>query len=150
MASEKKRVDDTTLPLLTPKLPRIKDRRGGSDSLVKLMQRIQTGQPERRGFRERRATPRVAVQLDIEAEEGGETVVMRSHDLSTFGVGVKSGPTLEKGNRITIRLFLPDEPTTPIELKAEVLGPFGENGGVRMKFINPPVEAVRRIHRLLT
>lgn len=90
------------------------------------------------------------MQLDIEAEEGGETVVMRSHDLSTFGVGVKSGPTLEKGSRIAVRLFLPDEPTTPIELKAEVLGPFGENGGVRMKFINPPVEAVRRIHRLLT
>ena len=63
---------------------------------------------------------------------------------------VKSGPTLKKGSRITIRLFLPDEPTTPIELKAEVLGPFGEHGGVRMKFINPPVEAVRRIHRLLT
>ncbi|MBL8933221.1 MAG: hypothetical protein JNM69_01630, partial [Archangium sp.] len=72
MASEKKKVDDTTLPLLTPKLPRMKDRRGGSDSLVKLMQRIQTGQPERRAFRDRRATPRVAVQLDIEAEEGGE------------------------------------------------------------------------------
>lgn len=54
MASEKKRVDDTTLPLLTPKLPRIKDRRGSSDSLVKLMQRIRAGQPERRGFRERR------------------------------------------------------------------------------------------------
>ena len=36
------------------------------------------------------------------------------------------------------------------EIKAEVLGPFGESGGVRMKFINPPVEAVRRIHRLLT
>ena len=149
MASEKKRVDDTTLPLLTPKLPRIKDRRGGGDSLVKLMQRIQTGAPERRGFRERRATPRDAVSIDIEAEDGGETVMMRTHDLSTFGVGVASGPTPKKGTRLVIRLFLPDDPE-PISLKAEVLGPFGEQGGARMKFLNPPVEAVRRIHRLLT
>lgn len=149
MASEKKRVDDTTFPLLTPKLPRVKDRRGGSDSLVKLMQRIQTGAPERRHFRERRATPRVAVSLDLEADDAGETVMMRSHDLSTFGLGVSSGPTPKRGSRITLRLFLPDDPTTPLELKAEVLGPFGENGGARMKFINPPVEAVRRIHRLL-
>jgi hypothetical protein len=64
-------------------------------------------------------------------------------------VGVASGPTPKKGSRITIRLFLPDD-AEPIELKAEVLGPFGEHGGARMKFINPPVEAVRRIHRLLT
>jgi len=151
MASEKKRVDDTTLPLLTPKLPRIKDRRGGSASLVKLMARIQNGAPERRAFRDRRATPRVAVTIDIEADDAeGERVMMRTHDLSTFGVGVSSGPTPRKGSKILIRLFLPDDPTTPLELKVLVLGPFGEQGGARMKFIDPPVEAVRRIHRLLT
>ncbi|MBE2253485.1 MAG: PilZ domain-containing protein [Myxococcus sp.] len=151
MASEKKRVDDTTLPLLTPKLPRIKDRRGGSDSLSKLMQRIQNGAPERRAFRDRRATPRVAVAIDLEADDSqGERVMMRTHDLSTFGVGVAAGPTPKKGSKIVVRLFLPDDPTTPLELKVLVLGPFGEHGGARMKFINPPVEAVRRIHRLLT
>lgn len=149
MASEKKRVDDTTLPLLTPNLPRIKDRRGGGDSLVKLMQRIQTGAPERRAFRERRATPRVAVSLSVETRDGAETVMLRTHDLSTFGLGIASGPTPKKGSRITLRLFLPDDPTAPLELLALVLGPFGEKGGARMKFINPPVEAVRRIHRLL-
>ncbi|MBL8922725.1 MAG: PilZ domain-containing protein [Myxococcaceae bacterium] len=149
MASEKKKVDDTTLPLLTPKLPRMKDRRGGSDSLSKLVQRIQTGAPERRAFRDRRATPRVAVALDLEAGDGGQAVMMRTHDLSTFGVGVASGPTPKKGSRITIRLFLPDDPTTPLELKVVVIGAFGEHGGARMKFLNPPVEAVRRIHRLL-
>lgn len=147
MASEKKRSD--ALPLITPKLPRVKDRRGGSDSLAKLMKRIQTGQPERRQFRERRATPRVTVALDLEASGNGETVTMRSHDLSTFGLGVASGPTPKKGSRIALKLFLPDDPTTPLELDAEVLGPFGEEGGARMKFLNPPVEAVRRIHKLL-
>lgn len=150
MASGKKRVDDTTLPLLTPKLPRIRDRRGGAASLSKLMQRIQTGAPERRAFRERRATPRVAVTLDLEAEGDGERVMMRTHDLSTFGLGVASGPTPRLGSRITLRLFLPDDPTAALELEAEVIGPFSQAGGARMRFINPPVEAVRRIHRLLS
>jgi hypothetical protein len=151
MASEKKRVDESTLPLLIPSLPRTKDRRGGSGSLIKLMARIQSGAPERRAFRDRRATARIAVTIDIETHDSeGERVVMSTHDLSTFGVGVSSGPTLKKGSKIRIRLFLPDAPTTPLELNALVLGPFGDQGGVRMRFINPPVEAVRRIHRLLS
>lgn len=136
------------MPLLTPKLPRVKDRRGGAESLAKLMKRIQTGEPERRQFRERRATPRVTVALDLEASGDGETVTMRSHDLSTFGVGIASGPTPKKGRRVKLKLFLPDDPT-PLELDAEVLGPFGDEGGARMKFLNPPVGAVRRIHKLL-
>ncbi|MCA2978912.1 MAG: PilZ domain-containing protein [Myxococcaceae bacterium] len=148
MVSEKKRVDDATLPLLTPKLPHLKDRRGGAASLVKLMERIQKGAPERRGFRERRASPRIAVALDVEARGGGETMVMRTHDLSTFGVGVAAGPTPRRGSRLVIRLILPDDPQ-PLELKAEVLGPFGPQGGARMKFVAPPVDAIRRIHRLL-
>lgn len=147
MASKK--VDDTTLPLLTPKLPRQKDRRGGGEAVAKLMERIQTGAPERRGFRERRASARVVVSLTIEVGSGGERVLMQTHDLSTFGLGVRVGPTPTIGSTVTVRLFLPDDPTTPVELKAIVLGAYSNTGGARMKFVSPPVEAVRRIHRLL-
>lgn len=149
MASSKKKVDDTTLPLLTPQLPRQKDRRGAGDGVAKLMKRIQTGAPERRAFRERRASPRVMVAISLEADDAGETLMMQTHDLSTFGLGVRQGPTPAVGRRLSLRLFLPDDATTPLELEAVVLGPYGDLGGARMKFVRPPVEAVRRIHRLL-
>lgn len=138
------------LPLLTPKLPQIPDRRGGQDdSLVRLFERIQKGEKERRSFRERRATPRVAVALDVETDEAGTRVMQTTHDLSTFGVAVHGGTTPTVGTRIRVKIFLPDDPKKPLDLEAEVLGSFDEQGGTRMRFVKPPVEDVRRIHRFL-
>jgi hypothetical protein len=51
---------------------------------------------------------------------------------------------------MSLRLFLPDDLAAPLQLKAEVLGPFDEEGGVRMRFVKPDLEAVRRIHRLVS
>ena len=137
------------LPLITPKLPQVPDRRGqGEDSLVKLFERIQKGEKERRSFRERRATPRVSVEFAVKTNDGGEQLVRTTHDLSTFGMALKGGTTPAAGTRLDIQLFLPDDPA-PLELKAEVLGAFGPDGGARLKFISPPIEAVRRIHRFL-
>ncbi len=138
------------LPLITPKLPHLPDRRGQSDdSLKKLLDRIQKGEEERRSFRERRATPRVAVALDVETREGEEKVTQRTHDLSTFGVSVRGGATPPAGTRLRIKIFLPDDPVTPLDLEAEVLGSFDATGGTRMRFVNPDLHAVRRIHRFL-
>lgn len=138
------------LPLLTPKLPQLQDRRGAADdSVVKLFQRIQKGEKERRNFRDRRATPRVAVGLDIEARAGDETMMLQTHDLSTFGLSIAGGATPKTGTMLALRLFLPDDPANPLELKAEVVGSFDASGGVRVKFIKPDIDAVRRIHRLV-
>ena len=43
----------------------------------------------------------------------------------------------------------PDKPDEPVELEAQVLGSFDERGGLRLKFVAPPLPAVRRIHRLV-
>ncbi len=151
MAADKKTPSDFNLPLLTPQLPRLKDRRGRSgEAMNALLKRIQTGAQERRSFRERRATPRAVIALDVEALDGGEAVMLRTHDLSTFGLAVSTGPTPKVGQKLTVRLFLPDEPTVPLVLKVEVLGSFSATGGVRMKFVKPSVEAVKRIHRFVT
>jgi hypothetical protein len=144
-------VSTTGLPLLTPRLPVQRDRRGGNDgSMVQLLDRISRGEKERRSFRERRATPRASVALTLEASGEGETALRRTHDLSTFGLSVRTGPTPRKGVTLALRLFLPDAPEAPLELSAVVLGPFDSAGGVRMRFIDPPIEVVRRIHRLVT
>ena len=141
---------DALLPLLTPKLPQTLDRRTNTgEAMVKLFDRIKQGESERRNFRDRRATPRVNVGLALEAGEGEETMRLVTNDLSTFGLSISGGPTPKKGTKLTLKLFLPDEPTTPLELEAEVLGPLGKDGGVRMRFLKPDLEAVRRIHKLV-
>jgi len=141
------------LPLLTPKLPQTLDRRSNTgEAMVKLFDRIKHGEGERRNFRDRRATPRVNVGLTLEAnatDSAADTIRLVTHDLSTFGLSISGGATPKKGTRLTLKLFLPDEPTEPLLLDAEVLGPLGSEDGVRVKFIKPELEAVRRIHKLV-
>lgn len=148
--SRTKSLPEALLPLLTPKLPQTVDRRSQTgESMVKLFDRIKQGESERRSFRDRRATPRVNVGLTLEAGEGDEAMRLVTHDLSTFGLSISGGATPKKGTKLSLRLFLPDEPTNPLVLEAEVLGPLGSDGGVRVKFIKPDLDAVRRIHRLV-
>ncbi len=141
---------EAMLPLLTPRLPPTVDRRQSTgEAMVKLFDRIKQGEEERRSFRERRATPRVNVGLALEAEAGEERMRLITNDLSTFGLSISGGPTPKKGTKVSLKLFLPDEPATPLQLEAEVLGPLSREGGVRMRFLKPDLEAVRRIHKLV-
>ena len=140
------------LPLIAPSLRTEKqpDRRGSrSDSLLGLFQRLSKGAEERRAFRERRATPRVAVELECEERTTDSRYVRMTNDLSTFGMSTRQGHTPASGTRLTLSLFLPDEPLAPLKLDAEVLGPYDSGGGMRMRFKNPSVESVKRIHRYL-
>jgi hypothetical protein len=138
------------LPLITPPKPRPKDRRGRSEqSLLGLYTRLSKGAPERRSFRERRATPRVPVELECEESNGDSRYVRLTTDLSTFGMSTKHGPTPVAGSRLFLKLFLPDEPMAPLKLEAEVLGSYDGKGGMRLKFHKPTLDSVRRIHRFL-
>lgn len=141
---------EALLPLLTPKLPRTLDRRANSgESMEKLFERIKHGDGERRSFRERRATPRLNVGLALETRDGDETMRLVTNDLSTFGLSIAGGKTPKKGTKLQLRLFLPDAPTEPLELEAEVLGALDAEGGTRMRFIDPDLEVMRRIHKLV-
>lgn len=140
------------VPLLTPSLQPEKqaDRRGSrSDSMLGLFERLSKGATERRAFRERRASPRVSVELECEERTEQSRYVRLTSDLSTFGMSTRQGHTPARGTRLTLSLFLPDEPLAPLKLDAEVLGPYDGSGGMRLKFKNPTVEAIKRIHRYL-
>lgn len=144
---------DPILPLLTPSLrsETKRDRRGSrSDSLLGLFERISKGSEERRAFRERRATPRVAVELECEERTTDSRYVRLTSDLSTFGMSTRQGHTPPAGTRLTLALFMPDEPLAPLKLDAEVLGPYDSGGGMRLRFKNPSVDAIKRIHRYLS
>ena len=139
------------LPLITPRKPAgTPDRRGTRhDSLNGLFQRIPRGHSERRQFRDRRATPRVSVELECQPHVGDTRYVRLTQDLSTFGMSTRQGHTPPTGTRLVLSLFLPDEPVAPLRLTAQVLGSYDEHGGMRLRFIKPSLECVRRIHRFL-
>ena len=147
---------EAIFPLLTPPLPgaapadplptvREDRRQHTGESMDRQFARIREGKEERRSFRERRATRRLAVGLPVEADQAR----LVTHDLSTFGLSLRGGAPLPRGSRLTLKLFLPDAPTEPLLLDAEVLGPLDATGGARLKFIRPPLEAVQRIHKLV-
>ena len=66
------------------------------------------------------------------------------------GIVVATGGLAPKGTRLTLSLFLPDEPLAPLKLESEVLGAYDNNGGMRLRFRNPSVDAVKRNHRYLS
>jgi PilZ domain len=143
-----------SLPIIAPRPPqseeRRKDRRGGDNaSMVALFERIQKKAPERRSFRDRRATPRKEVALEWEEQVGDARLVRLTSDLSTFGLSTKEGPSHPKGTKMRVRLFLPDAPNEPLVLTATVVGDWDGGKGVRLKFEKPPVDAARRIHKYL-
>jgi hypothetical protein len=140
------------LPLLTPKLPQVPDRRD-RNSVRTIFERIERQGTERRTNGDRRATPRVAVMLNLElrgdATGGGLRVVSQTHDLSTFGVAIRTGSTPAVGAKVRLRIHLADDVADPLELEGEVLGAFDANGGARVRFLGPPGPQVQRLHRFL-
>jgi hypothetical protein len=64
-------------------------------------------------------------------------------------MSTRQGHTPAAGSRLSLSLFLPDEPLAPLKLDAEVLGPYDDNGGMRLRFRQPSLEAIRRIHKYL-
>ncbi len=137
-------------PPLSP-IPKKIDRRErpSGQGLAKVVERVRKGQPERRSFRDRRATPRLKAAVALETRAGSTSRRFVTHDLSTFGLSIAAGPTPKKGAKLSLKLYLPDKPDEPVELEAQVLGAFNDQGGLRLKFLTPPLPAVRRIHRLV-
>lgn len=126
-----------------------RDRRSSKPaSFGALIARLARGEPERRSFKDRRATPRVSVELECEESEGTSKFVRLTTDLSTFGLSTRHGPSLKRDTLLRLKLFLPKNPQALL-IKARVLGPYDSEGGVRLKFIRPSLECVQRLHRFL-
>jgi len=140
------------LPTLA-KPPRLsEDRRGHRGRITTLPPTIpeeQLSGVDRRRRADRRAAPRLQIELDCEERLPHRRYVRRTLDLSVFGVALKDGKRHEKGAQVNLALYLPDA-VEPLEMRAQVVGPApGFRGGVRMAFRQPPVESVQRIHRFI-
>ncbi|MDQ3266744.1 MAG: PilZ domain-containing protein [Myxococcota bacterium] len=99
--------------------------------------------------RERRATPRIPIELCCEEVGAKRPYYRTTFDLSTFGLSTQSGRPHPVGTLLELRLHLPDDLRLPLELRAEVVGSHRETDGMRLAFRQPSAEAVRRIHRYL-
>lgn len=117
--------------------------------MVKFLERIAHGEKERRSFRERRASARLSIALPLEVTVGESSLRLVTNDVSLFGLSLLSGTSPRKGTQLMLKLYLPDNHEAPLRLRAQVLGPLGTSGGVRLKFLEPAVDAIRRIHHLL-
>lgn len=99
--------------------------------------------------RERRATGRVEVALDLVEKLGTLRFFRITHDLSTFGLSTASGPAHPMGTRLSLALQLPDGNNEPVFVEAQVVGVHSETGGMRLAFRKPSAEIVKRIHRFV-
>lgn len=99
--------------------------------------------------RERRATPRIPIELCCEERVGKKPYYRTTYDLSTFGLSTQYGHAYPVGTVLDLKLHLPDDLHRPLELRAEVVGTQEETSGMRLAFRNPSAEVVRRIHRYL-
>lgn len=100
-------------------------------------------------MRERRATPRMPIELCCEERVGRKPYYRTTYDLSTFGLSTQYGHAYPLGTVLELKLHLPDDLRRPLELRAEVVGTQEETSGMRLAFRNPSAEVVRRIHRYL-
>lgn len=142
----------TLLPLISPQPVSGYDRKAaGEESASSDGKKARVpAAPRTKGDKERRATPRMHVMLECEQRIGDVRLKHYTTDVSTFGLSVRDGPTPRKGTRLTLSLLLPDAPAKALKMRVEVLGSYDERGGMRLKFRNPPLESVRRLHRYLS
>ena len=99
---------------------------------------------ERRAGRDRRASPRMALEIGCEGETGGEWFFRRSADLSLTGISLPSGMPHATGSIVSLRLFLPDG-NAPLAVDAIVIGPYDANGGMRLQFCTLAPEQTFRL-----
>lgn len=100
----------------------------------------------RRTGRERRAALRLQVEVACEERAEGQRYIRYIHDLSAFGLSTRDGVNPPLGAALDLTLHLPDG---PLSLRARVINRHHGSGGVRIRFSNPPREAVRRLSRFV-
>jgi len=98
---------------------------------------------------DRRATPRLQVEIICVERFEGTRYLRTTYDLSTFGLSTQHGHVHPVGTELDLELQLPDESSRPLLLKAKVVGHVARQGGMRLAFKHPSRDAVRRLHKFL-
>jgi hypothetical protein len=97
---------------------------------------------------DRRAAPRVSVALGVEEKVPGMQLLWTSTDLSSTGMSIRDSFSRPVGTRLTLQLDLMDG-QRPLPVKCEVVDTYGEEGGVRVRFLELSEQDTQRIERAL-
>lgn len=104
---------------------------------------------DRRQRSDRRATPRLEVELGLEEQVGAWRFFRTTADLSTFGVSTLQGSPHPVGTRVDLKLHLTDG-LGALTMSAVVVGAReGDAGGLRLAFRDASADALKRIHRFV-
>lgn len=98
---------------------------------------------------ERRATPRVQEELICVERMEGTRYLRTTYDLSTFGLSTQYGHLHPVGTELSLQVQLPDDSSRPLDVRAKVVGHNRRMGGMRLAFLDPSRDTVRRLHRYL-
>src|SRR4051812_24983439 len=120
------------LPVIAPRPKPLADRRTQDRRQLEREVIVAAGErdSDRREGRDRRATPRVEVELDFEERLGDTRYFRITRDLSTFGLSTRCGYPHPLGTKMNVTLYLPDAPSIPVTVSAEVVGYDTFDGGM--------------------
>src|SRR5579871_6023369 len=107
-----------SMPLITPAPPltpaRMKRAAGAKERRRTSERRNERRETSiERRLRERRAAPRLPVEIECEEKHEGSRFVRVTWDLSPLGLSTRYGFPHPVGTRLQIGLYLPDEPQNP-------------------------------------
>ena len=97
---------------------------------------------------DRRQAPRFTVRLSAEERAGPMQLLWSTTDLSITGLSMRDSFSRPVGTRLRLELHLGDA-TQPLPVLTEVVGPYGDEGGVRVRFVELPEASRERIEHAL-
>lgn len=148
MQEDNRRVEISGTFSAVTQLPLIAPRPHGGEQSSGFWRRLSSLTPKVKPLlRERRATPRVKVEIECEERVGDSRYFHITSDLSTFGLSTRQGGPYPVGTHIQILLHLPDGHPQPVETDAVVVAAFSGRDGLRLAFKRTPLDSVRRIHQ---
>jgi len=108
-----------------------------------------TGEVTDAGDANRREARRFEVALSASERSGPFEVVWTTTDLSTRGLSMRESFSRPVGTHVQLALDLADG-EDPLEVEAEVVGPYDVHGGIRVSFVSLGDADRARIEAALT
>ena len=99
--------------------------------------------------RERRASPRVDVRLEVVETHEDSTYFQRTGNLSAGGLFLEGTMPHPPGTKVRLRFSLPNDERA-VEVTGEITAPGGDEGlGMGVRFLDLSTEDRRRVERFL-
>lgn len=97
---------------------------------------------------DRRAHPRITVELRVDEHHDTATYFQQASDLSVGGLHLAGTISHPEGTRVSLELHLPGT-GAPVRVEAEVVSEPGDPIGMHLRFVDLDPDARERIERFI-